>query len=741
LQGTELTVLHRQEGGLMSASAAAVLGNRYRLPNAYEAGVDQPPRRGRIGPGRLVVQRHPQLRGHEGMPPDLVLKWGPMPRTATVDIVVHLHGFWMCGKTMQLHRAMEPRSGLDLADPGLPGSVGRTTPTLLVLPRGNFFGGRTGEGYDFPALRQPGALTALVDDALRRFAAATGVRATRGRLILTAHSGGGSALMAILRHTDPDEVHAFDALYGDPDPLIAWARRRRAAGTGAMRVLFRPGEDTAGNSRRVFDAMGSASPRFRVEETAVAHDAMPRVYGWRLLADPAADLPGAGRPRPPAGGHAGPQRELAAPTATAPALCAAIARVAVEQFRRWRPGGGSALTETSSAASPILREYYRVGIGTTVTDAQMRSTVFQDTHPWSAVFISYVMRTAGAGPAFAYSAAHQTYIRAARQNRLSGNTANPFWAFRATEIAPRVGDLVCAARATSGATYDNIGDPQTRATHSDVVTEVLPGRIRVIGGNVSQTVGEKSLRTLPDGRLDLTGNQSQFFAVIRCRADGAAPPARPPSGPAPAPSLRPGLDARVRSVMDLLVNQYLYPVNAAAGIVGNLIAESAVLPNRIEGSAEATPMRARDFAGRLRDFTPDAVRDRDYRRQSGPRHPGIGLAQWTSPHRRRGLFQHTFRGRQLGSAILSDLPAQVDYLVTELRRDYRQLNALLMAAGTTADQASDAMLLRFERPASVLDKPPTDPGVQAVLIRRRRLAAQALQTYGAARRNWWGGRS
>jgi hypothetical protein len=199
-------------------------------------------------------------------------------------------------------------------------------------------------------------------------------------------------------------------------------------------------------------------------------------------------------------------------------LCAAIARVALEQFRRWRPGGGSALVETSPAASPILREYYRVGIGVTVTDAQMQDPAYQAGHPWSAVFTSYVVRTAGAGPtAFAYSAAHQTYIRAARQNRLSGNTTTSFWAFRATEVAPRVGDLVCASRNNSGATYDNIGDPQSRATHCDVVTEVQPGRIRAIGGNVSQTVGEKWLRTLPDGRLSVVGPQSLYFAVIRCR--------------------------------------------------------------------------------------------------------------------------------------------------------------------------------------------------------------------------------
>jgi hypothetical protein len=75
-----------------------------------------------------------------------------MPRSATVDFVVHLHGHSDCGQCMDLVREMEPRSGLDLADPANPASAGRTTPTLLILPRGNFYGGRSGHGYDVPAL-------------------------------------------------------------------------------------------------------------------------------------------------------------------------------------------------------------------------------------------------------------------------------------------------------------------------------------------------------------------------------------------------------------------------------------------------------------------------------------------------------------------------------------------------------------------------------------------------------------
>ena len=422
-------------------------------------------------------------------------------------------------------------------------------------------------------------------------------------------------------------------------------------------------------------------------------------------------------------------------------LCDRIAQVAIAQFQRWRPTGGTALVETSAAASPILVEYYRVGIGATVTAADMQSTVYQDAHPWSAVFISYVMRTAGATPTqFAFSAAHQTYIRAARQNRLSGNTASPFWAYRVTEAAPRKGDLVCASRMNSGATYDNIGDPQYRATHCDVVVETQPGRIRVIGGNVSQTVGEKWLTTQPDGRLSTTGSQSTFFAVIRCGSGapvtpGPTPEPAPGPGTGPGPAPPAGESARILRVMQLLVNRYRYPVNGAAGLVGNLIAESGVQPSRIEGSRSATPMRAPDFAGRVRDWTPDQVRDRSYSRRTGPRLPGVGIAQWTSPDRRRGLFRHVFRGRALGSAILSDLDAQVDYLVTELRTSYRQVDATLRAPGVTMAQASDVVLLRFERPAAVLNRPPSDPGVQSVLSRRRSYGARALQIYRAARAN------
>ncbi|XVV08751.1 phage tail tip lysozyme [Actinoplanes sp. CA-131856] len=644
-------------------------------------------------PGRLVVGRLPQLARHVGSPPDLVLRWNRVPAGSRVDVVVHLHGFSARGRGMNLVRDKLPVSGLDLS--------GRPGPALAVLPRGHFFGGRSGHGFSFPALRRRGALGELVDDALRRFNGVTGTGATRGRLILTAHSGGGAALMQVLGEADPDEVHTFDALYTDPAPLIAWARRKGP--NGAMRVIFRAGEGTAANSRRVAREV-PRSARFRVEDTTTPHNDIPQVYGGRLLADPAGDL----TEGPPSGPPATPLSER-------------IAQVARAEFRRWRPRG-TALTEMMPAASPILREYYRVGVGVPVTDAQLQSSAYQGVHPWSAVFISYVMRTAGAGAHFAYSPAHQTYIRAARRNRLGTVTGNPFWAYRVDEVAPRVGDLVCNARAGSGATYDNIGDAQTRATHCDVVTEIEQGRIRVIGGNVGQTVGEKWLTTRPDGRLSTAGRQSTFFAIISVRG--------------PRTETTASLDdvnARAARVMDLLVRRYRYPVAGAAGLVGNLMAESGVIPERIEGSAESTPTRAQGFDGQVRTFTPEQIRDRDKNRGLGPKLPGVGLAQWTSANRRAGLFTHTFDGRRPGAGILSDLAAQVDYLVTELGRDYQAVDAVLRAPAVTVDQASDIVLLRFEVPAVVFNGKPGDPAVQAELARRRGFGQRALAAYRRGR--------
>lgn len=194
---------------------------------------------------------------------------------------------------------------------------------------------------------------------------------------------------------------------------------------------------------------------------------------------------------------------------------------------------------------------------------------------------------------------------------------------------------------------------------------------------------------------------------------------------------------RIRQVMDLLVNVHGFPANGAAGIVGNLQAESGVLPNRIEGSRPETPLRAPNFAGGISDFSPQEVMNRNRATGVGPRLPGIGLAQWTSALRRARLFQHEFEGVQHGANILFHMEAQVDYLAQELAGSFPNVNALLRQAGVSVHDACDEVAYRFEVPGVVLDGnghllPRSDPRVQGLFGVRRPMADQALLVFAPA---------
>jgi hypothetical protein len=268
--------------------------------------------------GRHEVASVPVLARHRGASPALVLRWNDMAaRPAEVDVVVHLHGYSQAGPT--LSGGIERYSGLDLVPVDGAAGRGRSRPTLTVLPRGDFSGAKNASGLliaTFPALDgtdgRPDGLTRLVQFSLEQFATVTGSTVPRaGRLILTAHSGGGLPLLRMLRNHDPDEVHVFDALYWDARALADWARRharkdRQAlsgagapgAGRGALRVFYRA--PTRRFSRELLrqilpETRAGLADRYRVESSSLGHWDIPRNYGWRILADASADVPGAGR--------------------------------------------------------------------------------------------------------------------------------------------------------------------------------------------------------------------------------------------------------------------------------------------------------------------------------------------------------------------------------------------------------------------------------------------------------------
>jgi hypothetical protein len=124
-------------------------------------------------------------------------------------------------------------------------------------------------------------------------------------------------------------------------------------------------------------------------------------------------------------------------------------------------------------------------------------------YAWSAAFVSYVMRIAGAGQRFPYSADHADYINAARRVSLGQTHQWLVSAERVQDYAPQPGDLVCFGRGGArGLRYEDLPTPKLFTSHCDIVVATsVPGRISVIGGNVEDSVTMNDVPVTPDGKL------------------------------------------------------------------------------------------------------------------------------------------------------------------------------------------------------------------------------------------------
>ena len=153
-------------------------------------------------------------------------------------------------------------------------------------------------------------------------------------------------------------------------------------------------------------------------------------------------------------------------------------------------------------------------------------------YAWSAAFISYVMRVAGAGQRFPYSADHADYINAARRVSLGQTTAWLVAAERLQDYPPRPGDLVCFGRgAARGLRYEDLPTPALFPSHCDIVVDTMvAGQLAVIGGNVEDSVTMNTVPVTEDGKLAtpqgvVLDTRFPWMAVLRLLVDEARPAA------------------------------------------------------------------------------------------------------------------------------------------------------------------------------------------------------------------------
>ena len=141
-----------------------------------------------------------------------------------------------------------------------------------------------------------------------------------------------------------------------------------------------------------------------------------------------------------------------------------------------------------------------------------------------------------------------------------------------------------------------------------------------------------------------------------------------------------------RLIWDKLCAAGLTPAGAA-GLLGNLYAESGLNPRNLQNSYEKKlGMSDQEYtaavdSGAYGSFATDGA--------------GYGLAQWTYGSRKAALLACArARGRSVG-----DLDTQVGYLLQELQSLFPAVLRLLRAT-VSVREASDCVLLQFERPAN-----------------------------------------
>jgi hypothetical protein len=114
--------------------------------------------------------------------------------------------------------------------------------------------------------------------------------------------------------------------------------------------------------------------------------------------------------------------------------------------------------------------------------------------PWSAAFISFVVGKSGKKYSdFKFDASHSTFVHDAIQARILDRTNRPFWGYRISERKPELGDIVARNRAGNSYSFDYAENHSSYKSHSDIVVEVGDHMIRVMGGNVGDTVSISSI--------------------------------------------------------------------------------------------------------------------------------------------------------------------------------------------------------------------------------------------------------
>jgi len=139
------------------------------------------------------------------------------------------------------------------------------------------------------------------------------------------------------------------------------------------------------------------------------------------------------------------------------------------------------------------------------------------TIPWSAVFVSWCIKQAGATALeFEFSAAHSDFVYRAIQNK--NNSVGVFRGYSITDYRPQVGDLIQYNRKGNQFDFTYASQNSNYESHSVIVTEISQDasgpHAQTIGGNESNSVRKSKVWLTQDGYIQQRSKFS-YISVIQ----------------------------------------------------------------------------------------------------------------------------------------------------------------------------------------------------------------------------------
>lgn len=169
-------------------------------------------------------------------------------------------------------------------------------------------------------------------------------------------------------------------------------------------------------------------------------------------------------------------------------------RVAAAAWHEWKRYGGNIIDyggrNGRNGGGHESRDPLASRIGTYWRAAGHPEWDGRSNKPWSGAFVSWVAKDAGInGRDFRRGGRHAYYLKAMLDLQLAGRPGRYVvrdW----RDVAPKSGDLVCAGTRASGHRDAHAlrAAVDREVTHCDVVIDNRNGRVRVVGGNVSDSV-------------------------------------------------------------------------------------------------------------------------------------------------------------------------------------------------------------------------------------------------------------